>query len=198
MISFREIITAIISMQKINIKNMVCPRCIKVVREELTKAGAIIGNITLGTAEILNDFDADKLASVLKRNGFELIEEKSAKLVNTIKAFVINLIRSGSLEDQKLKISTLLEQELSKDYNYLSQLFSQTENTTLEKYIIAQKTEQVKEWLVYDELTLSEMAYKLGYSSVAHLSTQFKQVTGFTPSAFKQLKYHNRKSLDEV
>lgn len=182
----------------VNIKNMVCPRCIRVVREELTNAGAVMGEVTLGSAEILNDMDTDRLASVLKNSGFELIEEKSAKLVNTIKAFVINLIRSGSLEDQKVKISVLLEQELGKDYNYLSQLFSQTENTTLEKYIIAQKTEQVKEWLVYDELTLSEMAYKLGYSSVAHLSSQFKQVTGFTPSEFKKLKHHNRKSLDEV
>ncbi len=178
---------------------MVCPRCIKVVSDELTKAGAIIGEVTLGSAEILNDdFDTAAFANVLKENGFELIEEKSAKLVNAIKSFVITFIRSGNLEDQKLKISALLEQELSKDYNYLSQLFSQTENTTLEKYIIAQKTEQVKEWLVYDELTLSEMAFKLGYSSVAHLSTQFKQVTGFTPSSFKQLKNHHRKSLDEV
>lgn len=178
---------------------MVCPRCIKVVSNELTKAGAIIGEVTLGSAEIVNDdFDTAAFANVLKENGFELIEEKSAKLVNAIKSFVITLIRSGNLEDQKLKISSLLEQELGKDYNYLSQLFSHTENTTLEKYIIAQKTEQVKEWLVYDELTLSEMAFKLGYSSVAHLSTQFKQVTGFTPSSFKQLKNHHRKSLDEV
>ena len=178
---------------------MVCPRCIRVVREELTKAGAIVGDVTLGTAKILHDdFDTSKLTSILSENGFELIEEKSAKLINTIKSFIIKYIRSGSLENQKLKISILLEQELNKDYNYLSQLFSQAENTTLEKYIIAQKTEQVKEWLVYDELTLSEMAYKLGYSSVAHLSNQFKQVTGFTPSAFKQLKQHHRKSLDEL
>lgn len=183
----------------VNIKNMVCPRCIKVVREELTKAGATVGEVTLGTAEILSDdIETTKLAAILEENGFELIEEKSAKLVNAVKSFVIKLIRSGLLEDQKLKISTLLEQELSKDYNYISQLFSQAENTTLEKYIIAQKTEQVKEWLVYDELTLSEMAYKLGYSSVAYLSSQFKQVTGFTPSVFKKLKQHNRKSLDNV
>jgi AraC-like DNA-binding protein len=184
---------------KIAIKNMVCQRCVRVVKEELEKAGFQPVNVTLGEAE-LGDAAADtkKLASVLATNGFELLEEKSARLIKDIKQFAVKFVRSGMAETANVKFSKLLEDEFHKDYGYLSQLFSHAENTTLEKYLIAQKVELVKEWLVYDELTLSEMSYRLGYSSVAHLSNQFKQVTGFSPSAFKKLKHRQRKGIDEI
>lgn len=181
------------------IKNMVCPRCIRVVTEELTANGFFIEEIELGKAVISgHNPDLTKISDVLKRNGFELLEEKSAKLVNEIKIFLLQYIRQGNLSEQKFKLSAILENHFKRDYNYLSHLFSQMENSTIEKYIIAQKVELIKEWLVYNELTLSQMAWELGYSSVAHLSSQFRQVTGFSPTGFKNLKNHHRKGLDEI
>lgn len=178
---------------------MVCQRCVRVVKEELEKAGFHPVEVVLGSVVLKEETpDMQALAKVLKDNGFELLEEKPARLINEIKKFVVSYIRSGKLQIPSTKFSRLLEMEFHKDYGYLSQLFSQAENTTLEKYVIAQKVEQIKEWLVYDELTVSEMSYRLGYSSVAHLSNQFKQVTGFSPSEFKRLKHHVRKGIDEV
>lgn len=181
------------------IKNMVCPRCIRVVNEELTKAGFKVSDVELGTARI-SDANPDKaiLARVLLENGFELLEEKSAKLINELKIYIINYIREGQIEDERIKLSHRLEEHFGKEYGYLSQIFSASENATLEKYVIAQKIELVKEWLVYNELTLSEMAWRLGYKSVAHLSSLFKQTTGFSPTEFKKLKEHHRKPLDEL
>ncbi|MDQ3051565.1 MAG: AraC family transcriptional regulator [Bacteroidota bacterium] len=184
---------------EIHIKNMVCPRCIHVVKSELTRSGFNVIEAELGKVVLQeNDPDLNLISEVLKTNGFDLLEEKTARLIKDIKIFIIQLIRDGSLENNKKNISALLETHFHKEHKYLSQLFSNSENITLEKYFIAQKVEQVKEWLVYNELTLSEMAFRLGYSSVAHLSSQFKQVTGFTPSNFRELKDHRRKSLDEV
>lgn len=178
---------------------MVCQRCVRVVSEELKHAGFTPLRVELGQVELAeNEVDLPRIGALLHANGFALLEEKSARLVNDIKAFVIALVRSGKLQDSKEKLSALIETHFHKDYGHLSHLFSQAESTTLERYIIAQKVELVKEWLAYGELNLSEMAYKLGYSSVAHLSAQFKQVTGFTPSGFKQLKHHHRKGLDEL
>jgi AraC family transcriptional regulator len=183
----------------IYIKNMVCPRCIRVVNEELTRAGFKLIQVELGRAT-LADGNPDKeiLAQVLHENGFELLEERSAKLINELKVYIIKYIRDGHFEDEKLKLSSRLEEYFGKEYGYLSQIFSSSENSTLEKFVISQKIELVKEWLVYNELTLSEMAWKLGYKSVAHLSSQFKQLTGFSPSEFKKLKEHPRKSLDSI
>lgn len=178
---------------------MVCPRCIRVVTEELGTNGFSVGKVELGRAEIQNDSpDMAKLSEILLKNGFELLEEKTAKLINEIKTFLIQYIRSGNLSEQKLKLSAILEDTFKRDYNYLSHLFSQVENSTIEKYIIALKVEMIKEWLAYNELSLSQMAWELGYSSVAHLSSQFKQVTGFSPTEFKNLKNHQRKNLDEI
>ena len=178
---------------------MVCQRCKRVVKEELEKAGFHVEHVELGKVVLSDEnTDRDLLSRVLRDNGFDLLEEKSARLVNDIKTFIIQLIRQGELEVNKRKLSSLLEDHFFKEYKSLSQLFSNSENMTLEKYFIIQKVEQVKEWLVYNELTLSEMSFKLGYSSVAHLSSQFKQVTGFTPSAFKELKDHQRKNLDNL
>jgi AraC family transcriptional regulator len=183
----------------IHIKNMVCPRCIKVVTEELKHAGFNVTDVALGIAIIEQDsVDMPLISSVLLANGFELLEEKTAKLINEIKLFIIVLIRSGKLSSNKLKMSTLLEQHFHKDYGHLSQVFSQAENNTIEKFIIHQKIELVKEWLIYDEKTLAEIAAELSYSSTAHLSNQFKQVTGFPASEFKKLKSHHRKTIDTL
>lgn len=186
-------------MDHLYIKNMVCDRCIKVVKDELEKIGLTVNNIILGEAEIENPNRIDKatIAHTLESSGFELLEDKNIRLVERIKTFIIELIHRNSQEIQT-NFSILISQELGKDYHYLSTLFSSIENITIEKFIILQKIEKVKELLIYDELTLSEISYKLGYSSVAHLSSQFKQVTGFTPSNFKKLKSKPRNSLDKV
>ena len=183
----------------IYIKNMVCPRCVRVVNEELTKAGFHVADVELGKAK-LSDANPDKakLARVLQENGFELLEERSVKLISELKVYIISYIRDGHAKDEKKKLSVRLAEFFGKEYAFLSHHFSTSENTTLEKFVIAQKIEQVKEWLVYNELTLSEIAWKLGYKSVAHLSSQFKQLTGFSPTEFKKLKDNHRKSLDSI
>lgn len=182
--------------QHLAIKNMVCQRCVRVVKEELENLGLQVKAIDLGEATVTGKADPEQIKQVLADAGFELLEDKKARQVEQIKNYIIQLIQEP--ETRSLNYSDLIAEHLGKDYHYLSQLFSASENVTIERYIILQKIEKVKEWLVYDELSLSEMAYKLGYSSVAHLSNQFKQLTGFTPTAFKKLKTHNRKPLDEV
>jgi AraC family transcriptional regulator len=181
------------------IKNMVCNRCIKVVREELEKLSMKVKDIQLGEAviEAAEEPDMSKIKEVMEANGFEVLEDKKVKLVEKIKTLLIEQIhhQEGKFG---LNYSEFLSKEIGRDYHSLSQLFSSIENLTIEKFIILQKIEKVKEYLIYNELTLSELAYKLGYSSVAHLSNQFKQVTGFSPSEFKKLKTHQRKPLDGI
>ena len=140
----------------------------------------------------------NKIKSALETEGFVVLDDQKSKLVDEIKRHIIELVHYGNLDEMDKTLSAHLSGKLHKDYHYLSSLFSSVENTTIEQYFILQKIEKVKEWLVYDEFTLSEMAFKLGYSSVAHLSGQFKKVTGFTPSQFKQLKDHHRKPLDKI
>jgi AraC-like DNA-binding protein len=181
------------------VKNMVCNRCVRVVQEELEKLGLEVKDISLGEVTVLfpsEKVPLDKIAETLAKAGFELLEDKKAKTVEEIKRFVIQLVQQP--EHRNKNYSELIAKHIGKDYHALSQLFSATENVTIEKYIILQKIERVKELLVYDELSLSQIADEMGYSSVAHLSGQFKQVTGFTPSAFKKLKTHNRQPLDEI
>lgn len=185
----------------LRIKNMVCDRCIRVVREELTKLGYHICHVKLGEAELFEKpkVDIEKVKSVLAQNGFELIEDKKGKIVEEVKKVIIELVHhSDKLEELKENYSHYIAKQLKQDYHTLSKLFSSIENITIEKYLIAQKIERVKELLVYGELTLSEIANKLGYSSVQHLSNQFKQVTGFTPSHFKGIKETKRLSIDRV
>lgn len=178
---------------------MVCPRCIRVVQAELEKLGLEVLQIRLGHVELASEpADLKTVAEALEKQGFALLEERNARLVNELKVFVQEQIRSGNLETGVQKFSVVIEDHFSKTYAYLSQLFSQSENQTLEHYIIAQKIEQTKEWLVYDELTLSEMAFRLGYSSVSHLSYQFRKTTGFSPSEFKALKGHHRHLLTDL
>lgn len=184
------------------IKNMVCNRCIKVVKEELEKLGVRIVKISLGEVETdrtIEKLPVKEINDVLKKNGFELIENRKAKLIERIKKFVIQTIYDNeNLLSENPKFSLLIEKELDLDYNYLSGLFSSQESITIEQYIILQKIERAKELLKYGELTLSEIAYKLGYSSVQHLSNQFKKITGFTASQFKNLTENMRKPLDNI
>ena len=169
---------------------MVCNRCIRVVDEELRKLGHDVLSIALGDARIARQPDAAELAKirlVLEQNGFELIEDRGAKTIERIKHAVLKLVRRDA-EEQPLteNYSRYISRELGLEYHSLSMLFSSMESVTLEHYVILQKIERVKELLKYGELTLSEISYKLGYSSVAHLSNQFKKVTGMTPSGFKK------------
>jgi AraC-like DNA-binding protein len=184
------------------IKNMVCPRCIKVVREELEKLDVAINSIVLGEVETnlpKEKLPIDKISKVLKDNGFELIDDSISRTVEKIKKIIISVIQEYEDENlTKINFPSLIASEINKEYSSLSSLFSKNEGITIEHYIILQKIEKVKEYLKYDELTLSEIAYKLGYSSVQHLSRQFKKNTGLTASEFKNNLSSKRKSIDSV
>jgi AraC family transcriptional regulator len=183
------------------IRNMVCNRCIKVVEEELDKLGLQIDSISLGEVKIqtyLNNETELKIKEVLAENGFELIEDSKTKTIEQIKLLILDLIRDKEKMPGKLNFSDYLSGKLNADYHSLSTLFSSVENITIEHYLILQKIELAKELLKYGELTLSEIAYKLGYSSVAHLSGQFKKVTGMNANQFKSLTNNTRKPLDMV
>lgn len=182
------------------IKNMVCNRCIMVVQNELDKLSLNVKNIKLGEVILdkeLTDEQKKNFEIVLISLGFELIDDKKSRIIEKIKNIIIELVHHQG-NDTKNNLSDVLTSKLHNDYNYLSNLFSEIENTTIEKYFIAQKIEKVKELLVYDELSLSEIAFRLNYSSVAYLSNQFKKVTGLTPSHFKLIREDKRKPLDEV
>ena len=182
------------------IKNMVCNRCILVVQQELQKLGIDNCKVTLGEietgAEILKG-KLEQLQQNLGALGFELLDNSKKQVIEKIKNIIIQRVHHSQEEDQH-NFSEILSKALHKDYTYLSRLFSEVEGITIEKYLINQKIEKVKELIIYDELSLSEIAYKLGYSSVAHLSNQFKKVTGLTPSHFKQVGQNKRKPLDKI
>ncbi|WP_352421824.1 AraC family transcriptional regulator [Proteiniphilum sp.] len=187
-------------MSSLFIKNMVCNRCIMVVRQELEKLGMDVKSVTLGEVTLGREPTSEermRIESVLVPLGFEVIDDKKSRIIEKIKTIIIDLVHHHDNET-KTNLSELLSSELHHDYNYLSNLFSEVEGITIEKYFIAQKIERVKELLVYDELSLSEIAYRLNYSSVAYLSNQFKKVTGLTPSHFKQIREDKRKPLDKV
>ena len=187
-------------MSVIYIKNMVCDRCIMAVEHEIETLGLHIERIELGEVQLketLTRPDKEKLDQVLTRLGFELIDNKKSRIIEKIKNVIRDLTRKEH-SPAKLNLSVLLSDALHYDYNYLSNLFSEVEGITIEKYWIAQRIEKVKELLVYDELSLSEIAYALNYSSVAYLSNQFKKVTGLSPSHFKQIGDKKRKPLDQV
>jgi len=171
-----------------------------VVKNELERLGFEPLNVTLGEVEIDKDLTETQIKDLdnrLKTFGFELIDDKKSRLIGQIKTSIIEIIHQhDSALDSNL--SDYLSHKLLHDYSYLSNLFSEVEGTTIEKYFIAQKIEKVKELLVYDELSLSEIAFQMNYSSVGYLSNQFKKVTGLTPSYFKNIKENRRKPLDEV
>jgi len=185
----------------LHIKNMVCNRCVKAVKEELEDLGFTIRSIELGEAELYEEIDSnarERIGQVLAENGFELINDNKGRIINRIKTLIIEYIHHDKEKPEYINLSDFLSSELNHDYSYLSHLFSMVEGKTIEKYLILQRVEKVKELLVYDELTLNEISYKLGYSSVAHLSRQFKEVTGLTPSYYKKVKEEKRKPLDQL
>jgi AraC-like DNA-binding protein len=185
---------------KLYIKNMVCDRCKLVVKSELQKLGYHPISVELGEVELskeLGESEKLKLKGILGELGFSLIDDKISLLIERIKTLIIELIHKNNSE-LKINLSEYLSSHLNRDYNYISNLFSEVEGRTIENYYIAQKIEKVKELLVYDELSLSEIADLLNYSSVAYLSNQFKKVTGLTPTYFRTLKINKLKSLDQV
>jgi len=186
---------------KLLIRNMVCNRCIKVVKEELEKLNLDIDSIVLGEVVVRGDYKTlpiYKIKIVLEANGFELIEDKRAK-IEQIKLIILKLVRGNGINKApEENYSAYLTKETGQEYHYLSTLFSSVENITIEQLVILQKIEFAKELLKYGELTLSEIADKLGYSSVQHLSNQFKKVTGLTASKFKIMTGNRRKPLDKL
>ena len=184
----------------IYIKNMVCNRCIMVVSGIFHDVGINDASVQMGKVSVDKTIDTKTLEAIdnrLNEAGFEIINDSKSRLIERIRELTIDYVYYQT-EEVKVNFSDYLADKLNHDYNYLSTLFSSVESTTIEKYLINLKIERVKELLVYDEKTLSEIAYELGYSSVAHLSGQFKKVTGFTPSYFKKLGNQKRKSIDEV
>jgi AraC family transcriptional regulator len=185
----------------LHIRNMVCPRCIKVVTDELDKLALPVQEVKLGEAKLLQEpsqQELEKIKGVLAAEGFELLEDPKAELVEKVKIAVINLLRTGKVEELHVNLSDYISEQLGRDYNTLSALFSAAEGVTIARYMVLQKIEMAKELLDYNELSLSQIADKLGYSSVAHLSNQFKQITGLTPSAYKNSTSVARKPLDQL
>ena len=184
---------------KLYIKNMVCNRCVLVVKQELEKMKLQASHVGMGEVELskqptekqLKVFDAR-----LQELGFELLDDQKQRQIERIKSLLIKKVQSGDIGDH-FSISSLLSKELNKDYSSISRLFSEVEDITIEQFFILQKIEKVKELLIYREMNLNEISYQLGYSSAAHLSAQFKKVTGLSPREFKNIG-GNRRSLDQL
>ncbi|MBN2519689.1 MAG: helix-turn-helix transcriptional regulator [Bacteroidales bacterium] len=179
---------------------MVCIRCQMVVKAELEKLGLHFVDVKIGEADIIETItqkQLDQLDKALKKSGLELMDDKKSVIVEKTKNAVIELVHYT--EDQlKINLSDFLSEKLNYNYTYLANLFSEVKGITIEKFYITHKIEKAKELIVYDELNLSEIAFKLHYSSVAHLSNQFKKITGLTPSHFKKLKHKRRSTLENV
>lgn len=178
---------------------MVCNRCIMVVKQELENLKMQPTQVSMGEVELAKNPSEKQLQQFsirLQALGFELLDDQRQKQIEKIKSLLIKIIQSGDVEEH-FGMSDYLSKSLNKDYSSVSRLFSQVEGITIEQFFILQKIEKVKEWLVYGELNLSEISFRLGYSSVAHLSSQFKRITGLTQSVFKKIG-GNRKSLDSV
>jgi len=183
------------------IKNMVCNRCIKSVAGILDEMDIKYQNILLGEVSLVEPFDQSKKEMLIKKlndEGFELIDDRKSRIISQVKKEILQYVQGLNYDRKKIHLSDYLSDKLKTDYSYLSTLFSSVEGQTIENYLIAQKIEKAKELLVYDELSLSEIAFKLGYSSVAHLSNQFKKVTGLTPTHFKTIGSGKRVPLDEL
>ncbi|WP_130735049.1 AraC family transcriptional regulator [Flavobacterium sp. J27] len=187
-------------MKQLHIKNMVCNRCIMVVTSELEKLGYSLVSVELGEVVLkkqISQNEKETIAHRLGTFGFEILDDSNSKTIEKIKTLLIDLVQYKN-NLLKLTLSDFLVQQLHQDYSKLSNLFSNVEGISIEKYFINLKIEKVKELIVYDELSLSEIAHLLNYSSVAHLSNQFKKNTGFSPSYFKKLKDTKRKELDQL
>lgn len=188
-------------MIKLHIKNMVCNRCKMVVEQGLKGLGLHPASVQLGEVILeentLTTPQTNAVRKALQQYGFELLDDKKAQLLDQIKTFIIETIHYKEALSG-LNFSTLLSQHFHHDYSYLSKLFSEVEGITIEQYLLLQKIEKVKELLHYNELSLSQIAMELGYSSTAHLSAQFKKLTGLTPTQFKNLGTHQRRPLDHI
>lgn len=185
---------------KLNIKYMVSIRCKMIVKSELTKLGINCVKVELGEVETLEDLtmlQREKFRIALLKSGLELMDDKKSIIIERIKNTIVEFIHYND-DLPKVNFSEYLCEKLKYDYTYLSNLFTEVQGTTIEKFIIHHKIERVKELIVYDELNLSEIAFKLHYSSVAHLSNQFKKITGLTPSYFKKLKNKKLINLENV
>jgi AraC-like DNA-binding protein len=185
---------------KLYIKFMVSLRCKILVKQELKNLGIHYSSVDLGLVEIIGEITEDKrnkLKAALLKSGLELMDDKKSILIEKIKIIITKMIHYNE-ELPKVKYSEYISNIMGYDYTYLANVFSEVEGITIEHYIIAHKIEKVKELLIYDELNLSEISYSMNYSSVSHLSTQFKKVTGLTPTYFKNLKEKRRINLEKV
>ena len=181
---------------------MVCDRCKRVVEEEFSRLDITLSKVELGEVETEAELTSDQIRnvkSVLEKSGFELLDDKKEALVEHIRTLIIEEIQYlKAHKPAQMNFSDYLALKTGYEYSYISNLFSSETGQTIEQYIIAQKVEKIKEWLSYNELSLSEMAWRLSYSSTAHLSNQFKKVTGVTPGEFKKSTTISRKALDQV
>lgn len=185
---------------KLYIKYMVSTRCKMMVKEELKKLGLHFIVVDLGEVEIMENISQqvrDELKASLLKSGLELMEDKKAMLIEKIKTLITEMVHYAD-EMPKVNFSVYISEKLNYDYTYLANIFSEVKGITIEHYIIAHKIERVKELLLYDELNLTQISYKMNYSSVAHLSNQFKKVTGLTPSHYKGLKDKRRQTIEEI
>lgn len=185
---------------KLFIKNMVCPRCIMSVQNILKENNLQSKYIQLGEIELLKipgQKQLQKFSEDLNKVGFELLDDQKTQLIEKIKTLLIEKVQQGDIEEH-FSLSKFLSKKIFKDYSSASKLFSEVEGITIEQFFILQKIEKVKEWLIYNELSLGEIAFNLGYSSTQHLSSQFKKLTGMTPSKFKSLGAGHRRAIDNI
>lgn len=185
---------------KLYIKNMVCDRCILMLKSVLEQRGLQYNTVGLGEVELISELSPAEKASLneeLEKIGFEIIDDRKTRLIENIKKAVLEIIQAPEAAP-KMTFSEYLSQKFHQDYSALSKLFSEVQGITIEQYVILQKIEKVKELLVYDELSLSQIALQLNYSSVSHLSKQFKKVTGLTPTHYRQVKEKKRIPLDKL
>lgn len=185
---------------RLMIKNMVCPRCIASVDQLLDQCDLKANYVHLGEVELSATPSAEALEGLvngLKERGFELLDDQKSQLIERMKSLLIQKVQSGAIEEH-FSVSKYLLTHIFKDYSSLSRLFSEVEGVTIEQFFLLQKIEKAKEWLMYDEQSLSDIAFHLGYSSTQHLSAQFKKLTGMTPSQFKKLGTVHRKPIDKV
>ena len=179
---------------------MVSNRCKMVVKEELKKLGLHFIVVDLGEVEIMEELsvlERAQLKSVLYDSGLELMDDKRAVLIERIKNLIIEMVHHSD-EVVKVNFSEYLSENLNHDYTYLANLFSEVQGSTIEQFVISHKIERIKELIIYDELNITEIAWKMNYSSVAHLSNQFKKMTGLTPTHFKQLKDKRRNTIEDI
>ena len=179
---------------------MVSIRCKMIVKEELTKLGLHYIIVELGEVEIMENISSEQREQVkaaLLNSGLELMDDKRSVLIERIKNTIVEMVHHSD-DMIKTNFSDYLSKKLSHDYTYLANLFSEVQGTTIEKFIISHKIERIKELIIYDELNITEIAWKMNYNSVAHLSNQFKKVTGLSPSHFKQLKTKRRSPIEDI